>query len=63
MRSEKETMHDRSNRVVKNAHSIIVDIAIMQSLFEGKERDVKPFVAKYGMISATLSSDELEFLL
>lgn len=34
----------------KNTRSGIVDIAIMQSLFEGPERAVKPFVAEYGMV-------------
>lgn len=34
----------------KNTRSGIIDIAIMQSLFEGEEKDVKPFVAEYGMI-------------
>ena len=34
----------------KNTRSGIIDIAIMQSLFEGKERSVKPFVSEYGMI-------------
>ena len=34
----------------KNTRSCIVDIAIMQSLFEGKEKDVKSFVAEYGMV-------------
>ena len=34
----------------KNTRSGIVDIAIMQSLFEGEERSVKPFVAEYGMV-------------
>lgn len=34
----------------KNTRSGIVDIAIMQSLFEGKEKDVKAFVAEYGMV-------------
>ena len=28
----------------------IVDIAIMQSLFGGGEKEVKPFVAEYGMV-------------
>lgn len=36
----------------KNTRSGIVDIAIMQSLFGGKEKDVKPFVAEYGMVIA-----------
>lgn len=27
----------------------VINIAIMQSLFEGEEKDVKPFVAEYGM--------------
>lgn len=34
----------------KNTRGGIIDIAIMQSLFEGKEKDVKPFVAEYGMV-------------
>ena len=34
----------------KNTRSGIVDIAIMQSLFEGKEKDVKSFVSEYGMV-------------
>lgn len=34
----------------KNTRSGIVDIAIMQSLFEGAERTVKSFVAEYGMV-------------
>ncbi len=34
----------------KNTRSGIVDIATMQSLFEGKEKDVKAFVAGYGMV-------------
>lgn len=34
----------------KNTRSGIIDIAIMQSLFEGEEKDVKPLVAEYGMI-------------
>lgn len=34
----------------KNTRSGIVDIAIMQSLFEGEEKTVKPFVAEYGMV-------------
>ncbi len=34
----------------KDTHSGIIDIAIMQSLFEGEEKDVKPFVADYGMV-------------
>lgn len=34
----------------KNTRSGIVDIAIMQSLFEGKEKDVKAFVSEYGMV-------------
>ena len=34
----------------KNTRSGIIDIAIMQSLFEGEEKDVKPFVSEYGMI-------------
>lgn len=36
----------------KNTRSGIVDIAIMQSLFEGKdaEKEVKDFVAEYGMV-------------
>ena len=36
----------------KDTHSSIVDIAIMQSLFEGKdaEKEVKAFVAEYGMV-------------
>lgn len=34
----------------RNTRSGIIDIAIMQSLFEGDEKDVKSFVADYGMI-------------
>ena len=34
----------------KNAHSGIIDIAIMQSLFEGEDKTVKSFVAEYGMV-------------
>lgn len=34
----------------KNTRGGIIDIAIMQSLFEGEEKDVKPFVAEYGMV-------------
>lgn len=34
----------------KNTRGGIIDIAIMQSLFEGKEKDVKPFVSEYGMV-------------
>ena len=34
----------------KNTRSGIIDIAIMQSLFEGEEKNVKSFVAEYGMI-------------
>lgn len=34
----------------KNTRSGIVDIAIMQSLFEGDEKEVKAFVAEYGMV-------------
>lgn len=34
----------------KNSRSGIIDIAIMQSLFEGEEKDVKSFVADYGMV-------------
>ena len=34
----------------KNTRSGIVDIAIMQSLFEGDEKNVKAFVAEYGMV-------------
>ena len=34
----------------KNTRSGIIDIAIMQSLFEGEEKTVKPFVAEYGMV-------------
>ncbi len=34
----------------KNTRSGIIDIAIMQSLFEGDEKDVKPFVSEYGMV-------------
>lgn len=34
----------------KNIRSGIVDIATMQSLFEGEEKTVKPFVAEYGMV-------------
>ena len=34
----------------KNTRSGIVDIAIMQSLFEGEENSVKEFVEEYGMV-------------
>lgn len=34
----------------KRTRSGIIDVAIMQSLFEGKEKEVKPFVAEYGMV-------------
>lgn len=34
----------------KDTRSRIVDIAIMQSLLEGEEKEVKPFVEEYGMI-------------
>ena len=34
----------------RNTRSGIIDIAIMQSLFEGDEKDVKSFVAEYGMV-------------
>ena len=34
----------------KHTRSGIIDIAIMQSLFEGDEKDVKPFAAEYGMV-------------
>jgi len=34
----------------KSTRNGIIDIAIMQSLFEGEEKVVKPFVAEYGMI-------------
>ncbi len=34
----------------KNTRSGIIDIAIMQSLFQGEEKDVKSFVAEYGMV-------------
>lgn len=34
----------------KHTRSGIIDIAIMQSLFEGDEKDVKPFIAEYGMV-------------
>lgn len=34
----------------KNTRSGIIDIAIMQSLFEGEEKRVRPFVAEYGMV-------------
>lgn len=34
----------------KNARGGIVDIAIMQSLFEGEEKTVKSFVSEYGMV-------------
>ena len=36
----------------KNTRSGIVDIAIMQSLFEGEDKRVKSFVAEYGMVIA-----------
>ena len=34
----------------KNTRSGIVDIATMQSMFEGEEKTVKSFVAEYGMV-------------
>lgn len=34
----------------KNTRGGIIDIAIMQSLFEGEEKDVRPFVSEYGMV-------------
>ena len=34
----------------KNNRNGIVDIAIMQSLFEGKDKTVKQFVSEYGMV-------------
>ena len=34
----------------KNTRGGIVDIAIMQSLFEGEEKTVKSYVAEYGMV-------------
>ncbi len=34
----------------KHTRSGIIDIAIMQSLFEGEDKEVKPFVAEYGMV-------------
>ncbi|MGM9602970.1 MAG: TOTE conflict system archaeo-eukaryotic primase domain-containing protein [Faecousia sp.] len=34
----------------KNTRSGIIDIAIMQSLFEGAAKSVKPFVEEYGMV-------------
>lgn len=34
----------------KNTRSGIIDIAIIQSLFEGEEKTVKSFVAEYGMV-------------
>ena len=34
----------------KNTCSGIIDIAIVQSLFEGNEKNVKSFVAEYGMV-------------
>lgn len=34
----------------KNTRGGIVDIAIMQSLFEGEEKTVKSFVSEYGMV-------------
>jgi len=34
----------------KNTRSGIIDIAIMQSLFEGEEKTVKSFVSEYGMV-------------
>lgn len=34
----------------KHTRSGIIDIAIMQSLFEGDEKEVKSFVAEYGMV-------------
>ena len=38
----------------KNTRSGIIDIAIMQSLFEGEEKTVKSFVAEYGMVIVDL---------
>ena len=34
----------------KNTRGGIIDIAIMQSLFEGEEKEVKSFVEEYGMV-------------
>lgn len=34
----------------KRTRSGIVDVAIMQSLFKGEDKAVKPFVAEYGMV-------------
>ncbi len=34
----------------KHTRSGIIDIAIMQSLFEGEDKEVRPFVAEYGMV-------------
>ncbi len=34
----------------KDTRGGVIDIALMQSLFEGDEREVKPFVADYGMV-------------
>lgn len=34
----------------KHTRSGIIDVAIMQSLFEGEDKEVKPFVAGYGMV-------------
>ena len=34
----------------KRTRSGIIDIAIMQSLFEGEDKEVKSFVAEYGMV-------------
>ncbi len=34
----------------RNTRGGIIDIAIMQSLFEGEEKEVKPYVTEYGMI-------------
>ena len=36
----------------KDTRGGVIDIALMQSLFEGDEREVKPFVADYGMVIA-----------
>ena len=36
----------------KDTRGGVIDIALMQSLFEGDEREVKPFVASYGMVIA-----------
>lgn len=47
---KKRVEHIGQTGAGKNYRSGIIDIAIMQSLFEGDEKDVKPFAAEYGMV-------------